>query len=188
MSTFDIVVALLSFVYALALTHLLQGLAQLIQARTRVRWSLVHASWMLLALVILVNNWLAIIPLQKAEWTTPVILMMFALSALQYFTCSLLMPPVPEQGEINLHAFQLANGWTFIAPYILMLGPVIGTNYVFNTLYGGANGSLVRFLAACWPLYVASGLLALSMWRRETWLRAAIPLALSVKMMVDFFG
>lgn len=187
MSTFDIVVALLSFVYALALAHLLQGLAELIQARDRVRWSIVHASWMLMALIVLVNNWLSIIPLQKADWTTPVILMMFGLSALQYFTCSLLMPPIPEHGSIDLHAFQHENGWTFILPYVLMVVPVLGVNFVFNDLYGGKTHDILVFLLACWPIYVAAMLLGLSAWRRETWLRALTPLALSLTMSIDFF-
>ena len=133
MSVFEIVMALLSFVYALALTHLLQGLSDLFQSRSRVRWSPVHAAWVGFALIILINNWLALIPLREAKWTSQLIMLAFMTSVLQYFSCSLLMPRIPETGTIDLEDFQQRDGWAFIAPYVLMLIPVVGKKLLIST-------------------------------------------------------
>lgn len=162
MATFEIVTALLSFVYALALTHLLQGITDLLLNRERVRWSAVHAGWMLLALVMLINNWLALIPLAEADWTTPVIILMFALATIQYFTCALLMPRIAEDRVVDLVAFHRRNGWLFILPYTVMLLPVMTLNFHFNDRYHGSVGGLGRFVAESWPLYGLMALFALT--------------------------
>jgi hypothetical protein len=57
---FEHVTLLLSFIYVIALTHLLSSTTGLILARDRVHFSPLLALWMILALGMLFNNWLAI--------------------------------------------------------------------------------------------------------------------------------
>jgi hypothetical protein len=57
---FEHVTILLSFVYAIAMTHLLSSATELVLARDRVRFSGLYVLWMLNALLILLVNWMAI--------------------------------------------------------------------------------------------------------------------------------
>src|SRR5207244_11721084 len=60
MTAFEHVTALLSFVYALALTHLLARIAELIVARDRVKFSGLLALGMTNAVLVVFANWLSL--------------------------------------------------------------------------------------------------------------------------------
>jgi hypothetical protein len=175
MSKFEIVLALLSFVYALALTHLLQGLSDLIHNRHRVRWSAAHGAWLFLALMTLLNNWLALIPLREAEWGIALTLLAFSISAIQYFTCSLAMPNINNDGIIDLNEFQLKEAKVLFLPYLLMLVPVVGQNFLFRHEFGLSDKGILAFLLLMWPLYLGVAVLALAIWQKGRWLRVIIP-------------
>lgn len=60
MTAFEHVTALLSFVYALALTHLLARIAELIVARDRVKFSGLLTLGMVNAILLVFANWLSL--------------------------------------------------------------------------------------------------------------------------------
>jgi hypothetical protein len=115
---FDYITALLSFVYALALTHLLTSVTELVRARERVRFSWVHTLWMFNAIFLLLINWLE----QYANraiphWDFFNATMTFVLAIVQYFTCSFVSPPVPEQGVVDLEAFHDREKRNYLAAF-----------------------------------------------------------------------
>jgi hypothetical protein len=57
---FEHISVLLSFVYALALTHLLSSATELMIARRRVRFSGLYAVWAVNAAALLMSNWVAL--------------------------------------------------------------------------------------------------------------------------------
>ena len=67
MTAFEHVTALFSFVYALALTHLLARIAELIVARDRVRFSGLLALGMINAIILVFSNWLSIWDLRSIK-------------------------------------------------------------------------------------------------------------------------
>jgi hypothetical protein len=67
MSAFEHVTALLSFVYALALTHLLARIAELVVARERVRFSGLLALGMANAILLIFANWLSLWDLRSVQ-------------------------------------------------------------------------------------------------------------------------
>ena len=84
MSAFEHVTALLSFVYALALTHLLARVAELIVARERVRFSGLLMLGMVNAVVLVFANWLSLWDLHSiTSWDLPSI----AFSFCSHFPC-----------------------------------------------------------------------------------------------------
>jgi hypothetical protein len=102
---FEHVTILLSFVYAIALTHLLSTATELVLARDRVRFSGLHALWLANALLVLVVNWLAFWDLNIIKhWTVGEVLIVLAVGIIQYFTCSTLSIRVPEDGPVNVPA------------------------------------------------------------------------------------
>ena len=106
MSAFEHVTALLSFVYALALTHLLARIGELFLARERVRFSGLLALGMVNAIVIVFANWLSIWDLRSVTtWDIASITIQFLLAVSQYLLCVLVGPKTPEEGLIDLEEF-----------------------------------------------------------------------------------
>ncbi|HXX42638.1 MAG TPA: hypothetical protein VEI58_10280 [Chthoniobacterales bacterium] len=106
MSAFEHVTALLSFVYALALTHLLARIGELVLVRERVRFSGLLALGMLNAIAIVFANWLAIWDLRSVtSWDIASITIQFLLAISQYGLCVLVGPKASEEGVIDLEEF-----------------------------------------------------------------------------------
>lgn len=106
MSAFEHVTALLSFVYALALTHLLARIGELVLVRERVRFSGLLAVGMLNAIGIVFANWLSLWDLRSVtSWDIASIAIQFLLAVAQYGLCVLVGPKPPEEGVIDLEEF-----------------------------------------------------------------------------------
>jgi hypothetical protein len=86
---FEHVTILLSFVYAVALTHLLSSATELLIAGKRVRFSGIYALWALNALFVLLINWVSLWGLAALKhWTVAEVVIQFLSAVTQYFTCS----------------------------------------------------------------------------------------------------
>src|ERR1700738_5101144 len=106
MSAFEHVTALLSFVYALALTHLLARIAELVVARRRVRFSGLLALGMFNAILLVFANWLSIWDLRSVKtWDLGTIAIQFLFAVAIYLICVLVGPKTPEDGQIDLEEF-----------------------------------------------------------------------------------
>ncbi|QIK96772.1 hypothetical protein G7076_10305 [Sphingomonas sp. HDW15A] len=60
MSPFDFIILFFSFVYVIALTHLLFAWTRMIRYRRKLVFSLPHLLWMLVAVGYLTANWLSL--------------------------------------------------------------------------------------------------------------------------------
>ena len=106
MSAFEHVTALLSFVYALALTHLLARIAELIVARERVRFSGLLALGMVNAVLMVFVNWLSLWDLRSVtNWDLASIAIQFLFAVSVYVICALVGPKMPDDGTIDLEDF-----------------------------------------------------------------------------------
>src|SRR5213075_369012 len=106
MSAFEHVTALLSFVYALALTHLLARIAELVIARERVRFSGLLAIGMVNAVLSVFTNWLSLWDLRSiTNWDLASIGIQFLFAVSIYVICVLVGPKTPDEGTIDLEDF-----------------------------------------------------------------------------------
>jgi hypothetical protein len=106
MSAFEHVTALLSFVYALALTHLLARIAELVVARERVKFSGLLALGMVNAILLVFVNWLALWDLRSVtSWDIASIAIQFLFAVSVYVVCALVGPKAPDDGTIDLEDF-----------------------------------------------------------------------------------
>ena len=106
MSAFEHVTALLSFVYALALTHLLARIAELIVVRERVKFSGLLALGMVNAVLLVFVNWLSLWDLRSVtNWDLASIAIQFLFAVSVYITCALVGPKMPDDGTIDLDDF-----------------------------------------------------------------------------------
>src|SRR5712692_1991767 len=103
---FQHITILFSFVFAIALTHVVSCVSKLILARDRVRFSGLHALWMLNALMLLLINWLSLWLLQNIKhWSVGEIMVQLGWAIPQYFTCSLISMPVGNEEVMDMRAF-----------------------------------------------------------------------------------
>ena len=167
---FEQVTVLLSFVYAIALTHLLSSANELVLERRRVKFSGLYALWMANALLILIENWLTFWGLHAVKsWSVNLISLQFALAIVQYFTCSLLVIR-PKDGEpIDMAALfeerRVIVAGAFSALWIVAMV----MNYLDRDIFFSPQSS--QWFTADVILLAASVFIALAGWARPIWLQ-----------------
>ncbi len=176
---FDHVTVLLSFVFAFALTHLLSSTTELVVARDRVRFSGLHALWMLNALVGLLVNWLSLWGLSILKrWTVADVLLQFVPALIQYFSCSLVSIRPEANGPIDMPAFFERQRPMVAAAFAAqMIGSMI-QNYIYRDSTAGIGGA-----DWIWENLLVSPMLAAALiagWAEPRWLQWAAGSAMLV--------
>lgn len=101
MTAFEHVTALFSFVYALALTHLLARIAELVVARERVRFSGLLALGMVNAVILVFCNWLSLWDLHVIKaWDLGSITIQFLFAVNVFLICVLVGPKAHDDGPL----------------------------------------------------------------------------------------
>ncbi len=119
MGAFEHVILLLSFVYALAIAHLLTTVARLIGARARVRFSWLHAFWLANAMVVLVIDWIDFWDMRNiATWSVVSIAIVLASAFADYLQAALVCPEIPPEGAIDLAAFHDRQSRYYIGAFV----------------------------------------------------------------------
>lgn len=177
MSPIELVCALLSFVYALAMTHLLQGASELWVARDRLRFSVSLTAWMVLAVLMVVCNWLALIPLAQGEWSRLVVMTSFATAVIQYFTCSFAAMKIPEEGPVDMRAYEDRNGVGYKAAYLALTAIVLIANALQFESWAGKPFEWGLFLESSWSIVAYALAIVVSLWWRARWFQIAVPVA-----------
>ena len=132
MSAFEHVTALLSFVYALALTHLLGRIAELIVARERVKFSGLLALGMVNAVLLVFVNWLALWDLRSVtSWDIGSIAIQFLFAVSVYIVCALVGPKIPDEGVLDLEGFFWRQRFYFYGAVIICLALALLANLDF---------------------------------------------------------
>jgi hypothetical protein len=103
---FQHVTVLVSFIFAIALTHVFSSASLLLLARDRIRFSPLLAVSMLNAALGVIINWLGLWELQNIKhWSLGEVLLQLGWVVPNYFSCSLVAMPVSESGPIDMPAF-----------------------------------------------------------------------------------
>src|ERR1700759_996520 len=103
---FQHVTVLVSFIFAIALTHVFSSASLLLLARDRVHFSWLLSVSMLNAALGVIINWLGLWELQNIRhWTLGEVLLQLGWVVPNYFSCSLVAMPVTENGPLDMPAF-----------------------------------------------------------------------------------
>jgi len=103
---FQHVAVLVSFIFAIALTHVFSSASQLILARERVRFSWLLSVSMLNAALGVIINWLSLWQLGNLKhWTLGEVLLQLGWVIPNYFSCSLVAMPYTESGVLDMATF-----------------------------------------------------------------------------------
>jgi hypothetical protein len=125
--------SLVSFVFALAIAHLLTGAIAIFRARSRVIFSFTHAAWMIISLMQVMLWWLAFWDFRLMKsWNVGYVAFTLLAGILVYVYTGLVCPEVPKHGPLDLEDYHRRHGREYIAVY-LALG-VVG--FVYGAVYG----------------------------------------------------
>ena len=185
MTAFEHVTALLSFVYALALTHLLARIAELVVARERVRFSGLLALGMANAVLLVFTNWLSIWDLRSVKsWDIVSIAVQFLFAIALYFLCVLVGPKTPDEGPIDLEDFFWRQRPYF---YGTLLSIVILSLVANLAFLKSANASLfVKENLTVLPMLIPVVLALVSRARWAQWVAGLSYLAMAIGYTILF--
>jgi hypothetical protein len=174
MGAFEHVISLLSFVYALAIAHLLTTVARLIGARERVRFSWFHAYWMLNALFVLVVDWISYWDMHAvASWTTASIFIVLGQSFVDYMQAALVCPDIPEHGTVDLVAFHRSRAGRYIGAFALTTIVAL-----LDNLYFGSGYNIGQVLAQNIAVVPLIAIAVTATFVRRRWVDIAAPILL----------
>lgn len=175
MGSFDFVLILLSFVYALALGHVLQRVGGLLVARERVRFSGLLTLAIVNAIVQVYIDWLAMWEYRAVgAWDLYTITLFFVSSIALFLMCAAVAPEAPADQPIDMEAFYQKNHRLFYGLYVVLLMTFVAMAFVtpdrdlaLQQALGNAPYFLISFLAifvpARWAQWLAGiALLVLS--------------------------
>src|SRR4029077_6318096 len=103
---FQHVTVLVSFIFAIALTHVFSSASQLLLGRDRVRFSALLTMSMVNAALGIIINWLGLWELHNLKhWSLGEVVLQLGWVVPNYFSCSLVAMPVSESEPIDMAAF-----------------------------------------------------------------------------------
>jgi hypothetical protein len=122
---------LLSFVFALALAHVLSSATDLVRERNRVHFSWTHGLWMATAVIALFGNWMALWNHRNLKLDIASSAIQFLFTIVQYFTCSIVSPRVPERGRIDLWRYHESHKRQYLTAFLILGLFAVGLNVYF---------------------------------------------------------
>ncbi len=130
MHPFEFILTLVSFIYALALTHLLSRIGALIQARDRVRFSALQALMMLNAGMQVFVSWLFGWDFRNVTaWDLTAISLSFLYAVSVYLLCAVAAPEF-DDGEIDLEHYYWHNRRIFWGLFALFTTLALSSNFI----------------------------------------------------------
>jgi hypothetical protein len=185
MKTFEFIILFFSFIFTLALTHLLLAVTRMIRHRRELIFSWEHALWMLNALALLLANWLSLFDFRGQEsFDLDSIVMLFVFVIGLYFACALVSPDFEDREEYDMTEFHRREGPTYMGAMAAFIVLAFIAN-IAATKEGvgvwGAENKLVIWMipVAVLPLFFRNRIVQL--------VCPIILLALNIAFMVIFY-
>jgi hypothetical protein len=125
---FDFIILFFSFVYALALTHLLLSVTSMIRYRSKLTLSASLLVWMLVALAFVVINWFSMWDFHSLQtisiWP---IAELFFLSVNVYLVCALISPTFERDEDFDLRTFQERQRSAYLPAFasLVVFAPIV---------------------------------------------------------------
>ena len=181
MRPFEFIIIFLSFIYTLALTHLLLAVVGMIRHRKNVILSFPHALWMACAFTLLGANWLALWDFHHQQsLSLGVMTGGFALVVVQYINCALVAPDFDDGDPFDLRRFHAEAGKTYIFGFLALLLTSIVAN-----LGAAQFGGVARWGEENFVVLVMSVPVILALLVQRNWVQVMAPLSLLV-MVISF--
>lgn len=170
---FEQIDVFMSFVFALAMTHVLSTATELILARDRVIISGPFAIWMFNAVLLLLTNWLALGNFREvAHWTPASVMMLFVIALTLYLICATMAIKVWEGEPVDMPAFFAGNRLVIFGAWAIGRLSVMVANYVFHDLTPVGTA----WIKADATILAGLGVIAVAAFAKPKWLQWAAAL------------
>ena len=186
MGPFEFIIAFLSFIYALALTHLLFAWTRMIRHRRQLVFSWPHLLWMLAAFSNLGANWLSLWDFRRVKsLSITAIAAVFVLVVINYFVCALVSPDFEEGETYDMKRFHECEGATYIAAFLALIIASILINLFAGAALNVTNWWNENALVSAMLIAPIAALLVRRNWMQV--LAPAVELALAVAYSVIYY-
>ncbi|GHN03185.1 hypothetical protein WSM22_46740 [Cytophagales bacterium WSM2-2] len=141
-NAFEYVTVFISIILGLGVTQILTGIADLVHQKERVKVYWPHTVWVLLALILHVQEWWVIFELRTFErWRLPTFLFIMLYPTVLFILARLLFPFGYSEGAIDLKEFYYKNYrkiflFVSILAMLSILDNLIMRQYVIEDLVG----------------------------------------------------
>jgi hypothetical protein len=172
MGPFEFIILFLSFIYTLALTHLLFAATRMIRHRRDLVLSWPHSLWMLAALSNLVANWISqwdFRDMESLSLGTIAAALVFAIT--NYFVCALVSPDFESGETYNMREFPEQEGRTYIGAVLVLVICALVENFAAGAALGVQNWGEQNWVVA---FMIVPPVLALTV--KRTWAQVAAPI------------
>ena len=176
MNPFEFIILFFSFIYTLALTHLLFAWTRMIRHRRQLVFSWPHLLWMLAALGNLSINWISLWDFRTGE-SLPLgtIAAGFLFVIINYFVCALVSPDFEGGETYDMRRFHECEGPTYIGAILVLIVASILANFAAGFLLGVSNWGNENNLVISFLVPVVTALLV-----KRAWVQVLAPAALLV--------
>jgi hypothetical protein len=152
-TAFEYVTVLISIVLGLGITQILTGIADLVHQSKRVKIYWPHLLWVLVILVLHVQDWWVTFDLRAyGPWTLPTFLFAMTYPITLFILARLLFPFGIQEGPINLKEFYQEN-----YRKIFMFGSILPTISIADAILVrgmSIETQLIKFLLPAFLLFV----------------------------------
>ena len=184
MHAYEIILLLLSFVYAAAITHLLSTAGEIIIASKRIHLSWFNAGWMLAALLFTCAWWIGLWDLHTMEiWDIGSIAFYFSIAAGIYLQARLVSPRIPEKGELDLKQFHRDEGRKYLIAYTFLGVVTVVANAMLGQTAEASQWQAQNIVIV--PMTLATGMAAIFI--RRSWVQG-LALAIQIGGWIWYFA
>jgi len=141
-NAFEYVTVFISIILGLGVTQILTGIADLVHQKERVKVYWPHLIWILLALILHVQEWWVIFELRTfSHWRLPVFLFVMLYPTVLFILARLLFPFGNSEGKIDLQEFYFKNYrkvflFVSILAMLSILDNLIMRDYIIEDIIG----------------------------------------------------
>ncbi len=176
MRPFEFIILFFSFIYTLALTHLLFAWTRMIRHRRQLVFSWPHVLWMLIALVNLCANWISLWDFRTdGSLTLATIVGGFLFVIVNYFMCALVSPDFEGGETYDMKRFHASEGRTYITAVFVLIAASIVVNFLAGAALNVTHWSNENVLVVGMLIPVAAPLAS-----KRDWIQILAPMALLV--------
>ncbi|MFV1988926.1 MAG: hypothetical protein ACC682_16770 [Gemmatimonadota bacterium] len=104
MTLFEFILVMVSLILAIGVTHLLQGVAAIVQQRKELDFSWVPLVWASYLFLVTAAHWWSLWDMRGADWTFPAFFFVLLPPTLLYLAVSLLVSSGPGTGGTSMAA------------------------------------------------------------------------------------
>jgi hypothetical protein len=176
MNPFEFIILFFSFIYTLALTHLLFAWTRMIRHRRQLVYSWPHLLWMLVALGNLSINWISLWDFRTGgSLPLGTIAAGFLFVIINYFVCALVSPDFEGGETYDMRRFHECEGPTYIGATLVLIVASITANFLAGALLGVSNWGNENNLVIAFLVPVVAALVV-----KRAWVQVLAPAALLV--------